>query len=319
MTSHPRNLYRMLVLSLLCCSAPALAAPILQAEKSDVVTLAPIRPHWVLVQTAPGGRTIYDGDSGKILGTVPANALGNVTVAPDLKYFYVAETMWSEDTRGVRQDLFAIYDLSYPWKQGGFSSLCGDGSLVNLAIDKTGKVAVSHSKPFFDANNDPVFEASIDDTKSGEAFFISYSGKVYPAKLGPVPAIGQSWSLQQAAGQPMADLGVQSLAWRPGGNEIAAYHRVSRKLFVLMHTGTYWTQKEAGKEVWVFDSVKHKLLQRIALEKTAKSIAVSQDTVPQLYAITGTGDLAVIDAVSGKPLRSVSFSGGGALVTVPTF
>jgi len=377
------------VLALLVACAMPFAAyavpPILQAEKSDTATLAPIAAHWVLVQTAPSGMTIYDADKGKIVGSVPvSDFLGNVAVAPDLKHIYVAETMWSEGTHGTRLDPLEVYDehtlnlereimlppraltvfksenftvsadgrlayvfnmrpatsvtvvdlvagkvlqsvdtpgcgLTYPWRQGGFSSLCGDGSLLDVAIGKDGKAAISHVKPFFDANEDPVFESSPDDVKSGQAFFISYSGKVYPAQLGAGSKVGSAWSLQEAAGQPAATTGVQALAWRPGGVQVAAYHRPTHQLFVLMHTGTHWTQKVPGTEVWVFDTAKHTLLKRISLEKPAKGIAVSQDGAPQLYAVSGAGDLAILDARSGKPLKTAKFDGGGPLVIAPSF
>src|SRR5208282_1518694 len=48
---------------LVACAMPFAAyavPPILQAEKSDTATLAPIAAHWVLVQTEPSGMTIYD-------------------------------------------------------------------------------------------------------------------------------------------------------------------------------------------------------------------------------------------------------------------
>lgn len=380
---------RQLLLSagVVCAMATAASAapPILQAEKSDTATLAPIGPHWVLVQTEPGSMTIYDGDKGAIVGSVPvSDFLGNVAVAPDLKHFYVAETMWSEATHGTRIDLLEAYDehtlnlerevslppraltvfkaenftlsadgrsayifnlrpatsvtvvdlaagkvqqsidtpgcgLTYPWRQGGFSSLCGDGSLLDVALGKDGKPAISHTKPFFDANEDPVFESSIDDVKSGQALFISYTGKVYPAQLGAGSKIGTPWSLQTAAGQPAATTGVQSLAWRPGGVQVAGYHRPSHELYVLMHTGTHWTQKVPGSEVWVFDAVKHTLLRRIVLDKPAKGIAVSQDAAPQLYAVSGAGDLDVIDARTGKSLKTAKFDGGGPLVIAPAY
>jgi methylamine dehydrogenase heavy chain len=75
----------------------------------------------------------------------------------------------------------------------------------------------------------------------------------------------------------------------------------------------------AGSEVWVFDTAKHTLLKRFPLEKPAKGIAVSQDAAPQLYAVTGQGDLAILDARSGKPLKTAKFDGGGPLVIAPSF
>jgi methylamine dehydrogenase heavy chain len=204
--------------------------------------------------------------------------------------------------------------LIYPWGDGGFSSFCGDGSLLTVALKPGEAPAVAHSKPFFDAAADPVFESSLVDAKTGKALFITFTGKVVPATLGAAPAIDAPWSLQEAAGQKAAGTGVQELAWRPGGYQVAAWHKPSGRLFVLMHPGNYWTQKVAGTEVWVFDTAAHKLLRRIVLKLPAKGIAVSQDAAPLLYATTSEGDLAVIDANTGEETKTAKFDGGGPLL-----
>lgn len=357
-------------------------SPVLAAEQSDVVALPTMAPHWLLAQTVPSGMTLYDADKGRILGLVPMNFTGNAAVAPDLRHYYVATTIWSRDDHGTRQDLLQSYDfhtlglvnesdlppralavfklqdldlsasgrfayvfnlspassitvfdlagghvrqtvdipgcaLVFPWKDGGFSSLCGDGSLISVALPAGKPPVVSHVKPFFDATHDPVFEASLVDPPTARAIFITYSGKVFEAGLGASPTIAAPWSLQQAAGQPVAGTGVQELAWRPGGDQLAAWHKASHRLFVLMHPGVYWTQKQAGTEVWVFDLQTRRLLRRIVLEKPAKGIAVSQDGAPLLYAANGDGDLAILDATTGKQLRTASFGGFGSLMITP--
>ena len=368
------------VLSFFCFFCVA-AAP-LSPETSDVAKLAPLAAHWVFVETAPSGFTLVDADHGKILAAVPMEFADNLAIAPDRKHIYVAETMWTERTRGVRQDLLTTYDagtldilhetkippralavfkaqdlalsasgrtafvfnlapatsvtvvdvasgavtghidtpgcaLVYPWKDGGFSSLCGNGTLLNVALAAHAAPVVTHTKPFFAAATDPVFEASLVDPATAQAVFISFTGKVIPVVLGPQPQIGATWSLQEAAGQKAAGTGVQELAWRPGGYQVASWHKASGRLFVLMHPGTFWTQKEPGTEVWVFSMATKKLIRRIPLKVPAKGIAVSQDAAPLLYAASGHGDLAVIKADTGEELRSVSLAGRGPLLIAP--
>ena len=104
---------------------------------------------------------------------------------------------------------------------------------------------------------------------------------------------------------------MQELAWRPGGQQVLAVHRATRRLYVLMHTGNYWTQKADGTEVWVLDSARHTLVRRIKLEAPGHGIAVSQDGKPLLYVIGSAwaGTIDVYDATSGEKLRGRKLRG----------
>src|SRR5882757_266993 len=267
----------------------AVAAPAAAPEVSDVATLAPNPPHRFFT----GGYrlssfVIFDGDSGKMEGNIPAGYVANLAIAPDNSQFYVSETYWTHGARGVRQDLVSIYDaktlnlvkeitlpgralvgkkqnfdisasgsrayvyimlpvatvvwvdlkkqtvggtfeipgcgLVFPWGDQGFSSLCGDGSLATVTAFESGQPVITHTKPFFDANKDPIFDNSVVDRATGKAIFLSYTGLVYEAKLGLDTVVEKPWSIQKAAGFPVAGTGVQELAWRPGGSQLAAYH-----------------------------------------------------------------------------------------------
>jgi methylamine dehydrogenase heavy chain len=216
--------------------------------------------------------------------------------------------------------------LVFPWGEQGFSSLCSDGSLANVTIPESGPAKVTHSKPFFDANNDPIFENSFVDRVSGKAIFLSYTGLVYEAKLGSDSVVEKPWSIQKAAGFPVAGTGVQELAWRPGGGQLAAYHKASGKLFVLMHAGNYWTHRQGGSEIWVLDTKSHALLSRFQLQPVPTSglaeervpfyedIGVSQDAKPVLYLLNSDGNDVVLDANTGEQLRKIEFAAGNSVV-----
>jgi methylamine dehydrogenase heavy chain len=198
--------------------------------------------------------------------------------------------------------------MVYPWGSSGFSALCSDGTLAT-AVRKGSKYSVSHTARFFDGENDPVFEESIVDRGTGKAFFISYSGVVYPAQLGESPRIDAAWSLQEAAGQPRASLAAEHLAWRPGGARFAAYHKASGRLFVLMHAGPHWTHKDAGSEVWVFDVQNRKRTARFRLDEPGELIVVTQDAAPLLFVggppfAPGAG-LTVLNAQTGEVARKL--------------
>jgi methylamine dehydrogenase heavy chain len=220
--------------------------------------------------------------------------------------------------------------LVFPWGDEGFSSLCGDGSLATVVIPEAGSPKVTHTKPFFDANNDPIFENSFVDRATGRAIFLSYTGLVYEAKLGADTVVQKPWSIQKAAGFPVAGTGVQELAWRPGGGQLAAFHKASGKLFVLMHAGNYWTHKQGGSEIWVLDTKTHALLSRFQLQPVPTSgladehvpfyedIGVSQDDKPVLYLLNSDGNDVVLDAGTGQQLRKIEFAAGNS-VTVPGY
>jgi methylamine dehydrogenase heavy chain len=212
--------------------------------------------------------------------------------------------------------------LVFPWGENGFSSLCGDGSLATVIIPESGPAKVTHTKPFFDANTDPIFDNSFVDRATGKAIFLSYTGLVYEAQLGVDTVVQKPWSIQKAAGFPVAGTGVQELAWRPGGSQLAAYHKASGKLFVLMHPGNYWTHGQGGTEIWALDTKTHALLSRFQLQPVPTSgladdrppyyedIGVSQDAKPVLYLLNPTGNDVVLDASSGEQLRKIEFAGG---------
>lgn len=198
--------------------------------------------------------------------------------------------------------------MVYPWGPSGFASLCADGTLA-YATKQGNRFTVRHTARFFDPENDPVFEESLVDRHTGRAFFISYTGMVYPAQLGDEVRFDEPWSMQEAAGQPRAPTQPELLAWRPGGNRFAAYHKASGRLFVLMHAGVHWSHKDAGKEIWVFDVQAHKRVARFTLEKPASLITVTQDAEPLLFVVGGGmgggGGLSVIDPKTGQVLRGL--------------
>jgi methylamine dehydrogenase heavy chain len=374
---------------------PAPAAANETSEVSDVATLAPNPPHRFFT----GGFrqqafTIFDGDSGKMEGSIPAGYVSNLAIAPDNSQFFVSETYWTHGARGKREDLVSIYDaktlnlvkeiilpgralvskqqnfdisssgsrayvyimmpvasvvwvdlkkqqvggtveipgcaLVFPWGEQGFSSLCGDGSLASVLVPASGPPKISHTKPFFDAANDPIFDNSFVDRATGKAVFISYTGLIYEAKLGADTTVSAPWSIQKAAGYAPAGTGVQELAWRPGGWQLAAYHKASGKLFVLMHPGNYWTHKHGGTEVWVLDTKTHALVSRFPLRPVPSSglgddavpyysnMGVSQDAKPLLYLLNEEGNDVVLDALTGEQLRKIEFAGGSS-VSVPGY
>jgi methylamine dehydrogenase heavy chain len=368
--------------------AAAAVPPPLQPEVSDVLPLPPPGLHRFFAFTWGRGVIIFNGDTGKIEGQVPAAADSNLRTAADNSQIYVSETLWTHGNRGTRLDLLSIYDgktlnlvkeivlpgrlvvgnklqnlelnksgtrayvynmhpassvtwvdlakqavggtvetpgcaLIFPWADDGFSSLCGDGSMATVAISD-GSAKVTHTKPFFDAANDPIFDNSLVDRTANRALFMSYTGLVYSVTLGATPVIEKPWSIQQSAGQKPAGTGIEELAWRPGGVQPIAWHKDSDRLFVLMHPGSYWSHRDGGTEIWVLNYKTHALLARfpvldkpdstaaVARSYSTRSIAVSQHDKPQLFLMNSSGGDTVMDADTGEVLRKIDFAEGSA-------
>lgn len=209
--------------------------------------------------------------------------------------------------------------LAFPWGDSGFSALCGDGSIATVPIGADGKAeAITHTAKFFDPDGDPIFSESLVDRDSGRAFFISYTGLIYPARLSAKPSVEKPWSLQAAAGFAVATTSMHELAWRPGGLGVIAWHKASHRLYVLMHPGTHWTERVPGTEVWVVDSDAHRVLNRIELAEPANTVAISQDERPILYTLTSDGAIVTYDPETGQRRMKAATRGGG-VAWVPGF
>jgi methylamine dehydrogenase heavy chain len=211
--------------------------------------------------------------------------------------------------------------MIYPWGNSGFASLCADGTLATV-VRRGSKFVVTHSARFFDPENNPVFEESVVDRQSGQAYFISYNGMVYPVLLGDSPTFDKPWSLQEAAGLPAPSSEPEHLAWLPGGGRISALHKSTGRLFVLMHAGTHWSHKDEGTHIWVLDMKARKRVARFKLDEPAALLAVTQDAEPLLF-VSGAGfapggALQILNPKNGAVLRAVP-GATGAIAAVSGF
>src|SRR5580700_5147049 len=95
----------------LAAAAPVFGTSPAEPEQSDVTTLKPNGPHRFFTS---GFRDqsfgIFDADSGKMEGSIPAGYVPNLAIAPDNSQFLVSETYWTHGSRGQRQDLVSIWD-----------------------------------------------------------------------------------------------------------------------------------------------------------------------------------------------------------------
>jgi methylamine dehydrogenase heavy chain len=184
-----------------------------------------------------------------------------------------------------------------------FVSVCGDGSMLATRFDDQAKVAAQKrtAEPFFNVEKDPVFDLPAMFGK--EAVFVSYRGTVYPMDLSASPPRpGETWSV-------LTDSQKRD-GWRPGGWQPVSGHARNHLLFVLMHRGGEWSQKEAGSEVWVYDIRDHKRVERIPLPQKANSIRISQDDNPLMFtASTRESVVQIFSGLGGKYLGGLKEMG----------
>lgn len=147
--------------------------------------------------------------------------------------------------------------LTYAAGARRFFSLCPDGSAFVIDIDDSGSERQrSRTPPFFDPRKDPVTEKAV---RAGTVwYFVSFDGVVHPVDTsGNELQFPPAWSLVDDADRRES--------WRTGGAQHLAVHRGLGRLYVLMHQGGADTHKEPGSEVWVYDLVSRKRVQRIGL------------------------------------------------------
>ena len=196
--------------------------------------------------------------------------------------------------------------LVYPTGPRSFFSICGDGTLLHVHLDDTGRATTQdRTGHMFDVATDPVTEKGV---RIGDTWqFVSYSGVMYPIRITRDGLVaGAKWPLLAADDRAQQ--------WRPGGLQQLAAHAGLNRLYSIMHRGDPETHKDPGKEIWVYDLATHARIQRIVLQNEAGSIQVTHDRQPLLFSIfIGSTTLDVYDATSGAWLRSVQNVG-----TTPT-
>jgi methylamine dehydrogenase heavy chain len=294
-----------------------------RGQRTDVVTvydvakLAPVGE----IQIPPKRADVVNGAGlSTLLDDARFLAVFNLTPATSVTIVDVVE-------RRVAGEI-AIPGCSLVYAAGKhrFASLCGDGSLLLVTLDETGREAARlRSEKFFNPVDDPIAEKGV---RHGERWlFFSFEGIVHTVDFsGEAPRFEKSWSLLGEADR--------EAGWRVGGTQNFALHQASGRLFALVHEGGPGSHKEPGSQVWVYELASQRRVQEIPVANLvgaffvhrigltsgiadwvaqhlipnpgADSIAVTQDAEPRLLMAARTGGtLAVYDAQSGARLRYI--------------
>ena len=160
-----------------------------------------------------------------------------------------------------------------------FSTMCGDGTFLTITHDQKGEVVKqSRSEKLFNADDDPLF---VQAARIGDLFyFVSYLGIIHEINVGgETSVLKKSW--------PLGSVKDLEGGWRPGGYQLIAVDKTSRRLYVAMHSGgKEGSHKYPGEEIWAVDLKTKKVIQRIA---GANSIAMTltKERKPYLYLYDG--------------------------------
>ena len=186
----------------------------------------------------------------------------------------------------------------FPTGERGFSSLCGNGSMVSFQLDEDGQVTEQGKiEPFFDVDKDALFERPA--IIGGTGYFPSFNGYVQEIDLsGAATALGEKWSLVNEEDRTQN--------WRPGGAWLTATDSTGR-LYVMMHPdGGEGSHDNPGSEIWVFDTASKTRVQRIALTLPAIAFDITMGDAPKIVTTNIEMKLEVYDARSGEHLNTIA-------------
>ena len=186
----------------------------------------------------------------------------------------------------------------YPTGKRGFSSLCGNGSMVSFQLDEDGQVTGQDKiEPFFDVDEDALFERPA--IIGGTGYFPSFQGDVQEIDLsGPAARLGEKWSLLNEADREQN--------WRPGGAWLAATDSTGR-FYVMMHeNGEEGSHDYPGSEIWVFDIAAKTRVNRIPLTLPAIAFDITMGDAPKIVTTNIEMSLEVYDARSGEHVNTIA-------------
>jgi len=187
--------------------------------------------------------------------------------------------------------------MIYPTGERGFSSLCGDGSMVSIQFDEQGEQTSKNlTEPFFSVDDDPIFDKPTYIGKT--AYFVSYKARIYPVDLSSAqPKPLPNWSLLSAA-EAAKD-------WRPSGWQIITDDNKD-ELYVIMHPDAFdGSHKSGGEHIWVANTESKKVVRKFQTMNAAFSLEFVSGESPML-AVTNVNMWLDVYAENGALLRTKS-------------
>ena len=217
--------------------------------------------------------------------------VGTITSSADDRFVYVQNaTPASSITIVDRKNKKFVSEVTTPgcWiilpsasNMTRFSTMCGDGTFLTVTHDLKGEaINQTRSVKLFDPDNDPLF---VQGARIGDLFyFVSYNGVIHTINVGAEEAtLKDNWSI----GSDQDRVG----GWRPGGYQLIAVDKISRRLYVAMHSGgKEGSHKYPAEEIWAIDLKTKKVIQRISGGNSV-AMTLTKERKPYLYIYDGVG------------------------------
>ena len=188
--------------------------------------------------------------------------------------------------------------LIYPTGKLGFSTLCSNGAMLSIQLDKEGQVVKEErTDSFFDTNTETLFEKSA--IIDGIAYFPGLAGQVQPIDLrGDKAKVLKKWWLTTEE--------ERAQGWRPGGWQLLDRDD-SGRFYILMNPESFnGSHKDGGPEIWVYNPKKGKRVQRIKLNSWGISLALTRGDNPRVVVTNPEMNLEVYQAKTGEFIRTIS-------------
>lgn len=149
-----------------------------------------------------------------------------------------------------------------------FAMLCGDGSLLQVALGPDGRAARRTRHPgLFDPLVDPLIEKGV--RRGDRWIFVSFAGRMHEVDVSaPRPRFEAPW--------PLFDEEEREEGWQVGGTLPLAVHPPSGRLYALAHRGGPDGHKDPGEEVRVFDLETRRRVARIPAHNVTGAFAAQQ-------------------------------------------
>jgi methylamine dehydrogenase heavy chain len=195
--------------------------------------------------------------------------------------------------------------LMYPTGKRGFSTFCGNGTLMTFNLDEQGKEASRSSTPVFnEIDRDPLFMMTT--PIDGMSYFVSFQGRVQPLDLnGEKAIVKDAWS--------MVGDDDRKENWRPSGWQVLSSDERNRLYVVMQKDGKEGSHKNGGEEIWVFDVKKKNRVDRFALQTPGISIELTHGKTPYLAVVNANMEVDVYDPTSHKLVQTI----GGRVAETP--
>ena len=196
--------------------------------------------------------------------------------------------------------------LILPVENNDFLTICGDGSLMLIDLDSSGREQNRvRTKQFFDVQDDPIFDRPV-PASDGWLLF-SHGGKAFNVTVEDDRInISSAWSL-------ITEDEAQE-NWWPGGGQLATLHKNLGLFYIVMHQGEQYTHHEPGSEVWVFSTHSQRKIATIEFEKQVKHIMVTQEVEPLLIIGEKDGGTQIYDALTFQHERTIEGPSAAVLV-----